>query len=111
MKNIKGFSMVELVIVLAICGILLVIFIPAFQNYEARYRVKGDESSTTDIEKVASQLEAQKSQLVNSAETFVTAEGVTCIVFREKRGGHGYGVGMGVGLSCNWDKFNKGGEL
>ena len=53
-RNVKGFTMVELMIVIAIIGILAVTLVPAFNGMQARARDTGRvqtlESASTALE-------------------------------------------------------------
>ncbi|MGL5979023.1 MAG: pilin [Erysipelotrichaceae bacterium] len=45
MKNKKGFTLVELIVVIAILGVLAVIMVPAFTGYVAKAKVSKEVSS------------------------------------------------------------------
>ncbi|HXC17042.1 MAG TPA: type II secretion system protein [Holophagaceae bacterium] len=60
MRREKGFSLVELLLVLAIIGIITGIAIPAFMGQRKRARVIGD--AQTNAQSLAMQLEARKAE-------------------------------------------------
>lgn len=64
-RNVKGFTMVELMIVIAIIGILAVTLIPAFGGMQARAR---DTGRVQTLESASTALEAWKSD--TNAATF-----------------------------------------
>ena len=69
-QRLSGFSLIELMIVIAIIGILAVIAIPSYQGYTQRARF-AEVISATEIFKVAISLAIQQgaslSELVNGA--------------------------------------------
>lgn len=60
MKNNKGFSLVELIIVVAIMAVLMGILAPQYIRYVEKTRIRADDSIIADMDKSASALLADE---------------------------------------------------
>ena len=69
MKNNKGFSLVELIIVVAIMAVLMGILAPQYIRYVEKTRIRADDSIISDMDKAASALLADEKYYTVAANT------------------------------------------
>ncbi|MBR5348788.1 MAG: prepilin-type N-terminal cleavage/methylation domain-containing protein [Lachnospiraceae bacterium] len=71
MKNNKGFSLVELIIVVAIMAVLMGILAPQYIRYVEKTRIRADDSIISDMDKAASALLADEKYYTKASNTVV----------------------------------------
>lgn len=70
-KNNKGFTLVELIVVIAIIGVLAAVLVPQYIQYVEKSRIGVDESYLSEIAHVA-ELTAASSEAVNGVACTIT---------------------------------------
>ena len=84
MKNQKGFTLIELMIVIAILGILVAIALPAYQDYSVRARVSEAVAQTAPaklaVAETASSLAGGLADITADNSGFVFAAGATDLI-------------------------------
>ncbi len=73
LKNKRGFTLIELIVVLAVLAIILAIAIPRFVTIQDESRIKADVATAEQIIKAARLMEARRND--GNATTYVNGSG------------------------------------
>lgn len=92
MKKQQGFTLIELMIVVAIVGILAAIAIPAYQDYTIRSRVAEGLSLVTAAKTAVAETYQSNNSVADQAATGYTSPGVTGSVKQVAIAGDGTGT-------------------
>lgn len=68
LKNRKGFTLVELIIVIAILGILAAIVVPQFKGFTAKAKIGADKTNIKILQNAAETYEAEHGSYPDSAD-------------------------------------------
>lgn len=75
-KNNKGFSLVELIVVIAIMAVLMVVLAPAMLRYVEKTRVQKDESAVSEVIRAVELAAAEETiaDKIKSGDTIVVSQ-------------------------------------
>lgn len=80
--NNKGFSLVELIVVIAVMAILAAVAIPTFAAFIGKAQVASDESYLNDLEYAVELVAAEKNEQVTSLQVTIASNKVTVITVK-----------------------------
>ena len=119
MKNEKGFTLIELMIVIAIIGILAAVAIPSYQNYTKRAKASEAKVMLDAIRTHQESYRAENNKYVDTLATIgfsttnryyytyrMSAAATYSTAFRAVAVPNG--TGTGTGLVGKWELTNKG---
>lgn len=119
MKNEKGFTLIELMIVIAIIGILAAVAIPSYQNYTKRAKASEAKVMLDAIRTHQESYRAENNKYVDTLATIgfstsnryyytyrMSAAATYATAFRAVAAPNS--TGTGAGLMGKWELTNKG---
>jgi len=87
MKNQKGFTLVELMVVIAIIGIITAIAIPYYNNYKA---TSCDQAALADLYNVKAAVQKYITDMTLKGDTVPTVGAAATLVVADRTGAYGY---------------------
>lgn len=82
-KNNKGFTLVELIVVIAVLAIITVVVAPQYLNYVEKARIGTDENTLGEIAHVAEIAYVELESKTNTSTTATTTDGAVKVVIDE----------------------------
>lgn len=82
LKNKRGFTLIELIVVLAVLAIILAIAVPRFIGIQKQARIDSDYSTGALIAKAAELYEARKEEAPNNAKELIDEGYISFVQFQ-----------------------------
>jgi prepilin-type N-terminal cleavage/methylation domain-containing protein len=84
LKNKRGFTLIELIVVLAVLAIILAIAVPRFIGIQKQARIDSDYSTGALIAKAAELYEAREEAEPNNAKELIDEDYISAVQFQSK---------------------------
>jgi prepilin-type N-terminal cleavage/methylation domain-containing protein len=84
LKNKRGFTLIELIVVLAVLAIILAIAVPRFIGIQKQARIDSDYSTGALIAKAAELYEAREEKAPNNAKELIDEGYISDVQFQSK---------------------------
>ena len=86
LKNKRGFTLIELIVVLAVLAIILAIAVPRFIGIQKQARIDSDYSTGALIAKAAELYEAREEAEPNNAKELIDKDYISAVQFQSQSG-------------------------